>query len=881
MNPVVDHGMTAVGDVTELPGRSRPVPHAARTALTPVWVSRTNLFPHLDLAGPDRAASDEETLEELLRMERLRELLADDVVEELAELIADDRDRASREWLPLRRATMSGRRPKDRQVADPTLRVRPALSVWLDTWGRTDDLSAALDSTYDDAVARERRVITAWAQDEDVQRSTVMTSRSLHRAVDSRAGLGEGVPSKRQRKSEASLVTYFGRSTSKVSPFARYTGTAVHQLDDVAGALGDAHRSVVATRRLLLRRGARRLGEDPIARRHLSWRVSDAVRRQGDELLVHRREYVTAGNARSDVVSENDLRLPLTGSWGHVWDVLSGAAAEAAGWDEIRQALADGFGWAAERAEDLLAAMVQVQVLTPSFPVREQEDDFLERWAELLAPLPGQTAALLREAVQASLDGERQLAGSSAASRAALVEQAESAWTRALGERVEHPFVEDCYLRSGAPVDGDQIRHWSGQVSELAGLLVVMDDQRLLAAALESTFVRHFGVGGTCHDLRRFARQAYDTFPLTQELLAGRVPDDIRHLVAPLLQARQIVSEHLVELGRSGGETAELDLAEIDRAAALVPDREWDLPRSTTVFGQPAGDQLVLNHLYGGRARYFSRFLPEQAEPIRQQVREVVQAVGPADVQQLHLRPALGFNANLGPLLTEQEMRLTDEPAGPHARLSVDDLALVHDRRTGLRLVDAASGQPVEVLYTGFLVPHALPSEEMLLAMVAGAPYFSFHELTLDLHARLQGQPSGRAAHAPRIQHRDLLLFRRRWGLRTEDLLADETTSSAAQFRGTGRARQAAGLPAQMFARPLFGRQISPMERAMSARPQLVDLTSRLHVQGLGKRLEPLGDHLLLEEYHPHPQAHGTPSSRGRHATEIFFEISLAPGGQR
>lgn len=859
-------------------GALRPGNGLIRTALTPVWVSRVNLFPYLSLSDPDRAAADEQALEQLAGLERVRTGLADRVLAELTELVDQDRDRANRDWLPLRRAVHAGRRPKDRQICDPHLRQRPAVSAWLDSWQRQDAVLAELDGGFDAAVARERLVVTAWAQDEDVQRSTVMTSRSLFRAVDSRAGAVDGL-TKRQRKSESSLVTYVGRSTSKVSPFSRYTGTAFHQLDESAGTLGEEHHSAVALRRLLVRRATRRLAQDPVARRALSWRVSDAVRTEDGVLVVHRRDYVTQAGHKSDVVSESDVRLPLTGSWSAVWSVVR--AASGSPWSVLVQALTDRFGWSVERADDIVTALADLQALTPDIPIREQEEDYLSRWADFLQDVPGAASATMAAAVQAGLDGERWLAAAPAGDRVHQVERAEAAWTAAIGEPVENPFAEDCYVTTGAPADGTQVQTWAEQLDDLAPMLVVMDDQRLLAAALEATFVDHFGAGGTCSDLRRFARQAYDTFPLTQQLLAGSVPEPIRHIVQPLLEARTIVADHLVELGRSGGESVSVDVGELERAAARVPDREWDLSRSTTAFGQPAGEQFVLNHLYGGRARYFSRFLSEQPPEVQEQVREVIERGRPAGARHLHLRPALGFNANLGPLLTEHEMRLTDEPAGPHAVLSVDDLALVHRPSTGLRLVHRASGEPVEVLYTGFLVPHALPSEEMLLAMVSGAPYFSFSELTLDLHARLQALPTGSASSAPRIQHRDLLLFRRRWAVNAEDLSAGPTTDPAEHFRDVTAARLALGLPAQVFARPLFGRQVSPMERAMSARPQLLDLSSRLHVATLPRRLEPLGDSVLVEEYHPHPLVHGVPSPRGRHATELFFEIALAPGGHR
>lgn len=852
------------------------------SSTTGIWVSRVNLFPHRELVGPDQAARDETALTTLVLESRRRQDLAKAAERALTVLIDTDRDRASRDWLPLRRAVQSGRRPKDRHLLDPQLRVQDDVTAWVDSWQRTDQVLADLEGEHERALDAEREAVSEWARDPQVQRSTVMTSRSLHRAVDSRAGAGDAL-TKRQRKSEQSLVTYFGRSATKVSPFSRYTGTAFHRPDSPAGELGTEHTSTVALRRLLVRRAARRLATDPVDRLDLDWHVSGAVRQDEDSLVVHRREYVTTPQAKSDVVAEDDLRIPLAGPWGAVWPVLRRTAAGGAAHRELVEALTEAFGWHEDRAAEVVEALVRVQVLVPHFPAREQDADFLDQWLVYLEPFTGATSTALREALHVALQGERDLPAASPTDRATLIERTESAWSAAVDDQVAHPFVEDCYVTTGAPVPGPQVMAWSEQVRELAPLLVVMDDQRMLAAALESTFVRHYGRAGVCRDLRSFARQSYATFPLTQQLLGGEVPEDIRHIVGPLRTARRMLADHLVELGRSGAgagtEVVHLDLEVVERAADLVPEREWQLPRSVTVFGQPADGELAVNHLYGGRARYFSRFLAAQPPEVVAELRQVVRDSGPDGVRQLHLRPALGFNANLNPLLTDEELRLTDEPSATPARLSIDELALVHRPGAGLQLLVAATGEPVEVLYTGFLVPHALPSEDMLLAMISGAPYFSFNELTLDLHARLAGLGRGAAASSPRIQHRDLTLFRRRWGMRTEDLATDAALAPHERHRELGLARLRAGLPAQVFARPLFGRQITPVERAMSARPQLVDLGSRLHTAGLQRRLEPLGETLLLEEFHPYPSAHGIASPSGRHASEVFFEIALSPGG--
>lgn len=850
------------------------------TLLTPDWVSRTNLYPFLDLVETDQASTDQERLGDLVAEEDFRQEVREPAADELSELIAQDRERASRVWLPLRRAVLAGRHPKAGHLTETVPAGHPTLEAWLASWRRTHELTEALDSDFTGAATQEQHRITDWARDPDVQLSTVMTSRSLYSAVASRAS-AEGSLTKRQRKSEQSLVTYFGRSTTKVSPFSRYTGVALHGPDETAGPLRTGHVSVVALRRLLVRKAARRLATDPVDRLDLPWSVSDSCGEVDGAIVVHRRTWIDTSTAKADSVHEEDVRLPLRGSWRQVWDAL--VAARHGTLRTLIGTVAGQLAWPAEHAAAALDTLIRYGVLVPAPPVREQDDDYLDQWLEVLRPLHGQTARALRAAVEVSLAGEQEMPGADPQQRVRIIEQTQHAWQDLVPTGADNPYVEDCYLQAGAPVDGADIASWAEQTGQLGTLLVAMDDQRILAAALESVFVGEFGLGGVCRDLRAFARKAYDTFPLTQQLLDGHVPDHLRPVLVPLNEARALITNHLLELSRTGDadHTAYLDPDVLDRAGTLVPDREWDLPRSLTVFGQPAGRELVVNHLYGGRAHYFSRFLAQHGSRATDRIRAAVTQAGPDGARGVHMRPALGFNANLGPLLTQEELRLTDEHPGEQATSSIDDLALVHDPRTGLRLICARDGRTVDLLYTGFLVPHALPAEEMLLALAAGVPYYSFNQLTLDLHTRLLDS-AGPFVRTPRIQYRDLILFRARWGVQRSYLTGEGTSVDGPEgYRRLGQDRLRAGLPSQVFARPLLGRGMTPVEQATSPRPQFLDLGSRLHQASLPRRTGDLGETLLLEEFWPRPDIHGARSPRGRHATELFYEIALAPGGHR
>lgn len=860
--------------------------------LTPCWVSRVNLYPYGVLRAHDGGLLDQSRIDGLLVEQKLRADLSASLLPALAEAIGMNPKEASKTWIPLRRDIYNNRRPTRSWGQDAETAKIPGLDQWFASWECSSKLQQELSDSSAGALEKERSTLRLWSQDPDVQRSTVMTSSSLFHGVQSLAEAGTEL-TKRQRKSEPSLVHYFARATTKVSPFSLYTGTRFHPMDGspeettstaAVSTPGSITRNTrVALRRLYVRQAARRLSQDPVDKWNLPWKLSDGVESTEDGVLIRQRTWRSpATGMKADTFLEDVTRIPIAGSWIQVWPILHRICTEATPLLDIAMELADKCGWQRQDAEKILETLIGLKALVPVVPIHEQSPNYEREWLDYLEGFSGAAAQHLRDALQATEEVIQQWSENTGTERAAIVGRLEKLWARALDlPNIDNPLVEDCYVGTGAPVDDARIVSWTQDFSGLLPMLVAQDDQRILAAALEKVFTDTYGVHGRCRDLRQFARLAYAAFPLTQQLLSGESKVETESPLGHLLRSRGTMTAHLVELSRSGQSPVEVDRTVLDRVADQLPDREWSIPRSVSVFGQAAGDEFVLNHLYGGRGRYFSRFLNDQDPDVKNLVRNAVAGAAPAGAQSLHMRPSLGFNANLNPLMSVEELRLTDEYPGPSARTRLEDLELVHGA-CGLRLVRKDNGNPVEILYTGFLVPHALPSEEMLLAMVAGAPYFSFSELTLDLHERLMSGQTP-VVSAPRIRHAGITLFRHRYGFKREFLDASNMESTHGTpvdpYRDLNVRRTAHGLPAEVFMRPLLGRQITPIERAMSPRPQYVDFLSRLHASGLHKRTGKLGETLLAEEFHPHPELFGTETDRGRHSAELFFEIALTQGG--
>lgn len=867
----------------------------------PYVVSRVNLYPYRPLRGPSveldrdlvRALVDEEALRESLR-DRLLDAL------HLAAPALEDEDHR-RAALAAKRDVYNRRPPRPELTGHPVTWRIGALGEWVGSWANTRTAADALDAAHAAALAGERAALAAWARDPGTDRSTALSSPDLHRAVRARAAV-DGPPDKRMRKAEPALVRYHSRSTVKVSPYSLYTGVHFDDMEQPSSATRDGEPLRFTTdadlRRLLPRQAGRALAADPEARQGMRWVLTGGARREGARLLVRRRRWVPpAPGLRAEAFGEEEVRIPLTGAWEPLVAALERRASHPVLLAALAEELAEELGYPSEAVPGLLDKLIGVGVLVPWAPAPEQSPDYARYWHELARNLPGTTAARVGAALQASEEVLAGFAGSDGTERARGVLHLQRLWSVAVegpegaggagngggaedagrpGDTASSPVVEDCHVSRGAPVPREWTRRWSADLRGLMPLLFALDDQRVLAGALETVFVARYGRGGRCADLDGFAEHARTAFPLTQRLLAGDTREADEDL-SRLLAARRRAVDHLNDLARLDAEAVSVDPAVVAEIGGLLPRREFLARRSFAVFGQPDRGRLVLNHLYGGRARYFSRFLSALPDRVRARVAAHVRRLAPPDADTVHMRSALGFNANLSPLLAPEELALRDEPvlaAGP----STADLELVHTPR-GLRLVRTATGREIDPVYTGFLVPHALPYDEMLVAMVADSPFFSFSDTVIDLHERWEAGRAERRAPGgtPRVSFGDVLLFRRRWALDAAALAARPGESAEELHRRVNVERTARGLPDQVFVRPLQGARMGPMERAMAPKPQHVDFLSRLHTATASKRLAHLGPTLFAEEFLPDPSESGLSGPQGRHATEVFFELSTVP----
>ncbi|KDP89812.1 MULTISPECIES: lantibiotic dehydratase [Clavibacter] len=815
---------------------------------------------------------DTRTAIEMLASEaRKRQAMKTPILEALRGMVAGETDAVRRrQCLQLSRDIHNDRPLTLRASLPSDISQFDLLVSFAASWVTTSRVTDHLDAIANDTALDEFAVLRSWAQDAVVRQSIALSSPSMITALD--RVLAAEKPAGRTTKSLPGLITYFARSTTKVSPFSRHT--AVHvDVDGVDAIRGpraaDIHvtRSETTISRLLYRRLFRLLAADATYREHLGWKRSDLIHAPAHGgIKISRRRWLD-GAGLLDTFSEDVVTLPDAPMWRLLLGLLPGGSSTSL--DSVRRTLAAAVDDPAA-AEQLTEKLVGLGVLVPVMPVSEQSDTFSSRWEDLLAALPPSAEALRR--LHAETDSTRiQLRTLDGTTRAAMILKLRAAWRAALttvddGDAilddpragVANVFLEDSFTDAGPTPVPDRTT-WSEDFSALFPLLDATDDQRLIEAAVRSCFLAAYGEDGVCVDLHEFADRLREELParMTDAVTASPSAE------LPLLRAAgATLIRRLIAEDEDQVEITVQDLRDLRELAEGAPRMRT---ASYAVFGQATGETLVLNHVYGGEAKFVGRFLadsdPETIDAARRYARSFHAPSTPA----LQIRPTLGFNANLAPALLDGDIAIPDEPAdGDAAPISSLHLTLTS---RGLALIDAQRGNEVDVAYLGFLVPHALPSMELLLASYRSTPHVSWAESTSVLVDGIRRDPRV-IVRTPRVVFRSIVLLRRRWALRADQLLS-MLDGSAAAFRAVNVWRVEHAIPEMVYVHRLRAPSHDPFSSDRAPKPAFVDFMSRLGVQHLAKRLVDHGDELLLEEFLPEPS-----SDTHHHATEIYFEVN-------
>ena len=770
--------------------------------------------------------------------------------------------------LPLRRAVHNGRSPAGvptAALADLVTRL-PALRRWLAARDRIDQLTDDLTAGAGPVLADERAALAGLCGSEPVGRAVASTSPELLAAV-LRTADRAGTPDARGRGSEPTVLRYALRATTRISPLSWFTTVGWSTWPDpptpenpepgVGVDLVPAGAPVAVTRppaslvaSLFLAAAAQ-----PDRMLRTPHRLAPGLHDDGRHIVFHR-EHPGRDAAGDPVVREERVLLParpaLTTVVGLLRDEPAGRPPE-----ELVATLAGpGADEAAGRlVRRFLAQLCAQRLLVPVPPATEHDPAALAAVAGWLADTGSPDLA---DRVRGLDRDIRALADTEARERGPLVRRIAEGWRRALADldatAPRHtPATEDVVLPRPARLTRPPVE--PGDLAALTGLALLFDQDQLTRRVLRHRFVERYGPGGRCPDSGQFFADL------------GGGPGGTAPELADLARLRRQV----VDAARDGGTVLPTALAAgvVDVLPAWLRAR----PASYAFFGQPDSDgTFVLNHVYGGWGRFTSRFLDLFADGrMRALVGDRVRRTLPGRVAQF--RPVHGFNANLHPLLADEE--ISDDPrVGGIDPAAVE---LVHDPATDqVRLRHRDTGDLLDVLYLGFLSPPAMPARLAALLGDLGGGEVDLGQLAA---THTVTGPGGDAVVRDRLRCGRVVLARRSW--RFDAGAGDHLRATVGSLSAAASLRAAWDLPDQVFLRE--GSAGTPAGAAVTLRravtrpkPQFVDLASPLHLRCLPRWLDRITGALVVEEALPAPAGHDRP----HRPVELVLETYLPEAGR-
>ncbi|WP_327136154.1 lantibiotic dehydratase family protein (plasmid) [Streptomyces sp. NBC_01343] len=902
----------------------------------PYALVRTTVTAHP--AQPDEAAPVRTLLDRLTaltaREDALRPALCDDL---FASRSGHDEEFHRHVVLPLRRALHNGRVPRPALLArlgDLPLRV-PRLRAWLNLRALRDVLLSDLAAAVPGALAAERSALAGLCRSPGFNRAVALTSADLLRAV-SRAARDEG--GRRARKEEPSVLRHALRASTKTSPLSWFTAVGWSGGEPVRTPTPlSPPRSVVREHRTLVEALASALLDEPRRRRALPHRMTSSARHTADGRALYTRDHTFFAGGRYLVTHEEAVELAARPALTAL-DALAAAPAppdELA----ARLGPALGRPGTDPAVGRFLGQLVDGGLLVPVAPVDPQHPyplralaDWLRQWPEDAAlsdrieRLAADTGAFAkapaeeRPALLAGLaDRWRRLladAGRPVPADAAPLNvlSEDVLFEGVLSEDVRSDGVRSEDVRSdGVRSDGVLDGHARGEhargagaaagpaagsgsltaadravLGELTALAELFDLGHLMRRAALERFTARYGHGGTCPAPWEFGADTAAAWEESARLAA--LPSDDPGLspgLAELAALREEFVQHVRNAAAAapGGwaEEVVLPAEEVRGLAARLPGWTTARPLSYAWFvqstqsarsaDQGAGGLLCVNHVYGGWGRFTSRFLDDLPPGAAAEVARAIRRGLGDGARAAQIRPVGGFNANLHPLLVGEEIG----PDRYHSALAEADVELVHDRESDqLRLRLRATGEPLDVLYLGFLAPVMLPQRLAPFLCDHPAGVVDFRRL---LPRHTLAVPGGEVRRTPRLRHGHAVLARRRWHLPEgvvaalrADLAADPGEVPAA---AAARWRALLGLPEQVFLHPVpepsAGRPAEDFVRSLRApKPQALDLGSALHLRCLAGWLARHPRGAVLEESLPVFGGRSRPAHAVEHVAETY-----------
>ena len=808
------------------------------------------------------------------------------------------------------------------------------LGAWIDERRLLTELYDEGERVVQEELEAARGQLRGLTGDARFRSGLLLASPTLDAVVDG-YHLVPGAPKgKTDRRVERSLLEYVYRTAAKTSPFSTLTGVALGEFTDPyapAPARAEVDQDWPTFPRLnvaVLSRLADRIVADPGLREHLRIELAAGLTSGADRVRYIRRT-ITRGTDDATVAFDfaRDSVFFLRNS--EVLGTVLALFGERPGWT-VRE-LADRLGTVYESPEQerrqYLRVLLGLGLLqAPALQLDVHEPDPVRAFAEGLRPLDTPWSAALADrltALAGEIDG---YAGADLAGRRALLGRLRGGFTEVLesvGESgVALPktlLYEDARAaRPTLPWDGTQ---WSeavgGPLRAVSEVLPAFDGMIGHRLTLKGFFLARYGAGGRCDDvltmIQDFHEDIYDLYasasarqPTFDE--DGELLPQVNWLRRPELTAVDQARELFVAAMRKtwaeqppGGADIDLDpalLADIAARLTGVADGVQSYghfvqpcaetrPEADPAAAQAAGGTgaaartpepalAVLNRSFGSVAFPFSRFTHcfEDIAPggLAQEVALSLRELQPPGARFAEVvGGAADHNLNLHAHLLDFQLVYPGEKSAlpPANQIGLDDLQVRHDPAAD-RLVLWSTRLECEIIpiYLGYLMPMALPEiPRTLLLFSPGA-----HSV-LDVWG---GVPEGEAVDGvtvrPRVSRGGLVLSRRRWTARTEQLpTGGPNATDSARLVDWRRWQHAHGLPDRVFAK--FQKPDGEDNARGWSKPRYIDFTSGLSLSLLTALMRTTGERVVFEEALPTEDQLQVVSEAGRHVAEMLVDV--------
>lgn len=807
-----------------------------------------------------------------------------------------DRDIRNSVLLPIRRDIFNNRKPSLGLNRLPSL-----LGDDLAAWYRVEDEIATLRSRFvalfDAKLDAERCLLQDTMRAEDFRNSVAVSSPVLAADLEKYLAVAPGSQSASLRKSESALLQYAGRAMMRTSPYSRYTSVAMARLADVPGCqlpLSVPHVDCVAVEvnHALVRRLIDAFTQHAAVKHRIAYRLCDEWREADGrlqlEILVDQPD--VQPRVFRGIERQNSLRLTPVLSAVIAWMQERGNAG--AMHREIAETIASWVKDATpEAVMPFVDQLVEGGILTASIPIPDQTTAILPAARDYVGRIGGELGNELFEALASLVTGYDRFGGLGPRARVEQLSSIDRSWRRCF-EMVGSALApsdllyETTAARRPMSLPAAPLESSLTDLKRVLPVLEAFDRGHTLRALIREEFIRVHGIDAkiSLSQLRELMPEPMRRWGLS---FVGAEPLESQDpTLAAIDHIRNRIYREFASATDRGIEEFHLDAMLLEELEAQLPPEVKTMGAAFSVFAQAEQvgglvTRLVVNHIYNGLGAFISRFLPLLGDEATEEVRAHIRRSFPADYIVAELRPVAGFNANLHPLLAEREL----DVGGGSGDLKPEDLLAEIDREVGaVVLRHRETGQRVEVLYLGFLIPYLLPRKHGLYYSLAGSRL-----MDSPLHARAESllSPDQLAAirRYPRVSSGSVVLARRRWYVPRERLPIAAPDESGPEYMCRLNAwRAIQDMPPTVFYRTMPGVQndqvpgedgrLQQYFQTLGIKPRPFDFRSALHVRSLVKLVKRT-DHqqVLFEETLPDPALSAMRGPAGSHTMEMVFDL--------